>query len=140
MNCLFDTRVTEQALFTEVRNKRANGESASDMGSRRCRIIPLDKRSNQNTLIQAGDILYSTAHIALCAVGDDEYVTASHVTRDTADYRYFQIIHNYGDDHIHIDTGDYTGGHFCRTLEGPFRHWGVHLGENSSAGRIYLWY
>ncbi len=51
MNCLLDMTVANQALFQDIGKTPTTNryeESAADMGSRRCRIIPLDKRSGQN--------------------------------------------------------------------------------------------
>jgi hypothetical protein len=42
-----------------------------------------------------------------------------------------------------IGSDWYENGFFKRTLKGPFKHWGVELdnkSNNSSVGRIYLWY
>jgi hypothetical protein len=109
------------------------------------KVVEPFRLPNDNTHIQSGDLIYNNDHIAICAIPNDSYLSESEVNE-----RYFTIIHNYGyinDDNnkpsIFTETSIFTDGFFHKTLQGPFRHWGVHLvGDeiNASVGRIYLWY
>jgi hypothetical protein len=149
MNCLLDTKVNHQSFFQERDRKRANGERARDMGRERSRKIDITKRSDTaHCLIQAGDLIYSTGHISFCAIEKNKNLVIEEIKS-----RYFTIIHNYGESNIFITKNipNVKEGHFCRTLKGPFRHWGINLSNNqildepkgnqdANAGRIFLWY
>jgi hypothetical protein len=128
-NCLRDTLSEDgggQAFFNAPAGFE---EQAFPLGSTRARAIPLDLRAGDNgtdTLIQSGDLIYTKTHITLCAVSPETHVTASQVTPNAGDYRYFTIIHNYGEEglHLNLSTTLFTNGFFKKTLKGPFRHWG----------------
>jgi hypothetical protein len=161
MNCLLDTTYDDITktpfLKTEDNNLRPNGETAYNLGNDRARRIPLDSeyKNGEELLVQAGDLIYSQEvgkndgrHIALCAIDFNEVPNLDvHLTECQKNEKYFAIIHNYGGTGIFLENKKikWTDGFFCKTLKGPFQHWGVELNNkigwpNSYAGRIFLWY
>jgi hypothetical protein len=144
MNCLLDTTVSEKTFFEELHNKRSIGEKAQHIGIERTRKIDIHIASDPaHSIIQAGDMIYSLYHIAMCAIDQKDYVSKEEIAS-----RYFSIIHNYGESQIFITNKNtnFEGGHFHRTLKGPFKHCGISATNNqisetnSNIGRIYLWY
>jgi len=145
INCFLDCllRYGEEEtmhFFTERGDFRVNGEQASVIGPNRTRKIPIDTVTDNDTLIQSADLLYtnSPGHIALCAIGQNVYVP-----RNECDTGHFPIIHNYGENRVWTNIGWFYGGFFKKSLCCPFLHWGVGFGAADNqvkAGRIYLWY
>jgi hypothetical protein len=169
MNCLLDIRyngnnsnLNDKDRFFKVindkniedeNNFRAYGEDVSIFGPKRTRPIPHKLVYNNNTLIQSADFIYveeGNAHIALCAINQNEYVCDNQISTNGTEQGNFKIIHNYGGDFIsYLTKGSqpikdrYFKGFFKKTLCGPFRHWEVNFGTISiqaKAGRVYLWY
>jgi hypothetical protein len=148
MNCLLDTKIHDQSLFQEIGDIRSVGTQARKIGKYKARLINIDKESGPNhSIIQAGDLFYSTKHVSLCAITQRSYLS-----KMEKEEKYFSIIHNYGQSSISMASGaSVSNGHFHRTLKGPFRHWNAVLTNNpipdhadrgidANAGRIYLWY
>ncbi|MDR2943080.1 MAG: hypothetical protein LBV17_10860 [Treponema sp.] len=171
MNCLLDIRYNgnnntninynDNDRFFKGKSEidedsyRDKGEDAYELGSKRSRLIPLDDtyKNGNDLLVQAGDLIYSQKtkddegrHIALCVIDLDETPNLdNHLTIDQKNDKYFNIIHNYGGTRIYTNSDWFSDGFFCKTLKGPFRHWGVALDNeegwpHSFVGRIYLWY
>jgi hypothetical protein len=168
MNCLLDIRYNgnnnnnyndNNRFFKGISKEkedgyRTNGENAYDLGSERARLIPLDDiyKNGDDLLVQAGDLIYSQTinnsgrHIALCVIDSGETPNLdNHLTINQKEEKYFYIIHNYGGTKIYTNNGEFSDGFFCKTLKGPFHHWGVALDNedgwlHSLVGRIYLWY
>lgn len=158
MNCLLDVRhcgTDNESFFIDgptENSYRTWGENAQSMGNWRVKEIPLTiinevGMASAHTLIQSADLIYTNAHIALCAIDEDMYISKEQITPDRNDFRFFNIIHNYGDSGIWTNNEAaenlYVNGFFRKTLYGPFRHWGVDFGSNNNqakAGRIFLWY
>ncbi|MDR3172827.1 MAG: hypothetical protein LBU19_01135 [Treponema sp.] len=153
MNCLLDTEdESGNKSFVDtnvIRNNvnygklRAFGENASRIGECRVRKIPLDIRTNNDTLVQIADLLFSNDHIAICLNNfsfNEQADLNSCLTTNEIDERYFKIIHSYGGNSI-IGVNGPINGFFKKTLFGPFRHWNVSLNNIAcNVGRIYLWY
>jgi hypothetical protein len=145
INCLLDIHlqnIGRTIFFADPNGLRGYGQRAPNIGRERSRKIDINIMNDSNTLVQAGDILYSNGHIAIITIDRDNIDLDRHLTDSEKKSRYFTIIHNYGGKQIYLGNNvPFDLGFFQKTLKGPFRHWGVLLDNNlASAGRIYLWY
>jgi hypothetical protein len=163
-NCLLDiTNTTHvvnsengQPFFAPPSNVRraAFERQAIDIGTYWTRLIPIDaaNRNGDDLLVQAGDLIYSNTHIAICTIellseNTHPYTDIppnldTHLTQTQREHEYFSIIHNPGRNAIRRHNGaSWHNGCFTKTLEGPFRHWDATLNNTDTfVGRIYLWF
>jgi hypothetical protein len=167
MNCLLDTKVNGRKFFKEnSENTRSYGQSAARIGKNQTKIIPQNiLTAEDDTLLQKGEILYSSDHIMV--LSQEKTVTQTQLLST----RNFNIIHNYGQfanpkknkqtgekywkdkrSYIWIDLASepFSSGFFMKTLEGRFRNAGLKIDNSKEfnddepgithTGRLYLWY
>lgn len=132
---------------------------ATMLGTNDSRKITNSENFEGNSFLVAGDIVTTDTHIVVCNQGnlngsfENLYVSKNSLNDNN---RYFEVIHNYGDEYIRIkpDTNGIATKYnnlFChKTISGPFKHCGnlkiqdengTYSSDHRNAllGRIYLW-
>lgn len=132
---------------------------ATMLGTNDSRKITNSENYEGNSFLVAGDIVTTDTHIVVCNQGnlngsfENLYVSKNSLNDNN---RYFEVIHNYGDEYIRIkpDTNGIATKYnnlFChKTISGPFKHCGnlkiqdengTYSSDHRNAllGRIYLW-
>ena len=112
VNCLLETTASDSVtkyFETTVDDFQRN---AKQICSNRIRLFPKEKLE----LMQSADFMCSKFHIVICAIEKSAKVTTQEIQN-----RNFTIIHNYGEDHIHVDSpcdnGEYSQGFFLSNVK-----------------------
>lgn len=126
---------------------------AFTIGNSYCRKLPITNNDRNYSFLTKNDIVFSRKHIAFCFDGiikenfNNEYILTTQLSYAN---RQFNICHNYGMQHITIETGQQNGNLYSmKTICGQFRHWNAEIQDatitNSTSVlktnivRIYLW-
>lgn len=121
--------------------------SASTIGNKNCKQISIDENFDDTSFLTKNDIVFSSNHIAFCTDGQlsdnfsNSYVSLAQLKDNN---RQFNICHNYGEEFIFAQSKVHDL-YSMKTIEGPFKHWGVKLKNLAISksiahiGRIYLW-